>query len=65
MDRVFGSHIGGKDAIMLQQARADVGLDQHVEQLAEKAALGSEHVDIRGLAMRRMLELERRHDGSF
>jgi hypothetical protein len=50
---------------MLQQARADVGLDQHVEQLAEKAALGSEHVDIRGLAMRRMLELERRHDGSF
>ncbi|KAL3456871.1 hypothetical protein BJX64DRAFT_293719 [Aspergillus heterothallicus] len=29
------------------EAWADVGLDQHVEQLAEKAALGSEHVDVR------------------
>ncbi|KIA75769.1 hypothetical protein HK57_00455 [Aspergillus ustus] len=48
MDRVFGSRTGEEDAIMLQQARADVGLDQHVEQLAEKAAIGrSEHVDIR------------------
>ncbi|KAL4912686.1 general substrate transporter [Aspergillus aurantiobrunneus] len=45
MDRVFRSRTGEEDAIMLAQARADVGLDQHVEQMAEKAALGSEHVD--------------------
>ncbi|KAL4875231.1 general substrate transporter [Aspergillus karnatakaensis] len=46
MDKVFGSRTGEEDAIMLAQARADVGLDQHVEELAEKAALGTEHVDV-------------------
>jgi hypothetical protein len=49
MDRVFGSRTGEEDAVMLAQARADVGLDQGVEQAAEKAALGTEleHVDAR------------------
>ncbi|KAL3481356.1 general substrate transporter [Aspergillus californicus] len=46
MDKVFGSRTGEEDAIMLAKARADVGLDQDAEQMAEKAAL-TEHLDIR------------------
>ncbi|CBF83132.1 hypothetical protein AN3233.2 [Aspergillus nidulans FGSC A4] len=45
MDRVFKSRTGAEDAAMLAQARADVGLDHHVVQMAEKAAMGSVHVD--------------------
>ncbi|KAL4769114.1 general substrate transporter [Aspergillus nidulans var. acristatus] len=45
MDQVFKSRTGAEDAAMLAQARADVGLDHHVEQMAEKAAMGSVHVD--------------------
>ncbi|KAL4932519.1 sugar porter family MFS transporter [Aspergillus undulatus] len=43
MDRVFGSRTGEEDAIMLAQARADVGLDHSTEEMAEKAALEGEH----------------------
>lgn len=45
MDRVFKSRTGEEDAVMLAQARADVGLDQHMEEMAEKAAMGTVHVD--------------------
>ncbi|KAL4945720.1 hypothetical protein BDV06DRAFT_229929 [Aspergillus oleicola] len=41
MDRVFGSRTGTEDAAMLAQARADVGLDSGLEEMAEKAAMGS------------------------
>ncbi|KAL4804148.1 general substrate transporter [Aspergillus unguis] len=53
MDRVFGSRTGEEDAVMLAQARTDVGLDTQVEELAEKAALGSgsEHVDTQRLSV--------------
>ncbi|OJJ06503.1 hypothetical protein ASPVEDRAFT_56122 [Aspergillus versicolor CBS 583.65] len=45
MDRVFKSRTGAEDAAMLAQARADVGLDHHMEEMAEKAAMGTVHVD--------------------
>ena len=39
MDRVFKSHSGEADAIMLAEARRDVGLDPVLEQVTDKVAL--------------------------
>ena len=38
MDRVFGSHTGAEDAIMLAEARREIGLGMRLENDAIKAA---------------------------
>jgi len=39
MDRVFNSHAGHEDALMLAEARREVGLDLALEHNAEKAEM--------------------------
>lgn len=45
MDRVFKSHAGREDAIMLRQALADVGLSEEFDQIAASVAVGSKSKD--------------------
>lgn len=46
MDRVFGSHTGAEDSILLEQARRDVGLTDDLEESAihaEKKGFSEAH----------------------
>lgn len=44
MDRIFGSHTGAEDAILLAEARREIGLSLNLETDAIKAAQHAEQV---------------------